>query len=289
VKYKLLVFDVDGTLIGRDGIVPPETIDAIAQIASGGVRICLATGRSYAETMPIWRQLNLKPPLEPMIVIGGAMVSEPTTGRTLYQQTIEHDLADQYSQALCQAGHSAMAIVDSWRHGVDYYLCEGPDSHLLDKLWFSKMNVTVRRLARLDAAMPPVLRINCVTTPQTAEALAGQLVERFAGRLNIHSIFAPNYGVTIVEAFASRASKWAGVMYVAQAYRIKPSQIVCFGDDVNDISMLRSAGLGVAMPWANQAVQSVAKAIALPNLAQFIRSLAAGGITTTGTTTGSKN
>jgi HAD superfamily hydrolase (TIGR01484 family) len=237
------------------------------------VRICLATGRSYAETMPVWRQLKLQAPIEPMILIGGALVSEPATGRTLYQRTIEHDLASQYAQALCDAGHSAMAIVDVWRYGVDYYLCESADAHLIDKLWFSKMKVAIRRTARLEEPMPPVLRINCVTTPETAGALADRLAERFAGQLNIHGIFAPNYGVTIVEEFSSHTSKWAGVMYVAQAYRIKPSQIACFGDDVNDLSMIRSAGLGVAMPWAKPEVLSAAKAVALPNLAEFIRHL----------------
>lgn len=275
MKYKLCVFDVDGTLIGPDEVVPAETIDAMSHLQAQGTRICLATGRSLVETMPIWRQLKLAAPHEPMVLVGGSLVSEVDTGRTLCQRTIGHDDACEYAEALCRAGYSALAIVDVWRHGVDYYICESADAARVEQMWFSKMKVTVQRLAKFDGQLPSPLRINCVAPPEAAARLAQELSQRFAGRLNIHSIYAPNYDVTVVEAFAKDCTKWAGVMYVAQAYRIKPREIACFGDDVNDLPMIRSAGLGVAMPWAAPSVMQAAKAIAQPNLATFLRNLLA--------------
>jgi Cof subfamily protein (haloacid dehalogenase superfamily) len=276
MKYRLLALDVDGTLLDGDQRIPTETIEAIAEADAAGLRICIATGRSYVETIPVWRQLRLAAPYEPMVLIGGALVAEPDTGRTLYQRTIPRDLAREYADALIQSGYSAMAIVDAWRHGVDYYLAEGPDAEQVQRMWFAKMNVKIRRVRRLmEDGEPPALRIHAVAPPDAAGELSAELGRRFAGRLNVHSIYAPNYGVTVVEAFAETTSKWNAILYVAQAMRIGPGQIAAVGDDVNDLPMIRAAGLGAAMPCAPPAVKAAAKRIAEPSLAHFIRQIIA--------------
>lgn len=273
MKYKLIAMDVDGTLVGPDSVVLPETIDAIAAAEHAGFRVCLSTGRSYIETLPVWKQLRLKAPYEPMVLIGGALVSEPDTGRTLYQRSIPHTLAVEYSEALAAEGYSSSIILDAWRHGLDYIRVDGKDSARVDATWFSKMNVKIRRVHRLVEMTDPLpaLRINAVVEPAVGDALADRLARQFAGRLNVHSIFAPNYDVTVVEAFCTSASKWTALVYAAGAMRISPAEIIAIGDDVNDLPMIRSAGMGVAMPWAKDSVKAAAKAIAEPNIAAFIR------------------
>ena len=275
MNYELIALDVDGTLVNSDQTVPSETIDALEQAQDAGMKVCLATGRSLVETLPVWRQLRIKTPCQPMVLIGGALVAEPDTGRTLYQKTIEPGLAGEYAKALGGRGYSAMAIVDPWRHGLDYYLVKSDDADEVRTRWFSQMNVKVRYVSSLgtDGQTPEILRINAVAEPAAAEAMGLELAEQFAGRLNIHSIVAPNYGITVVEAFAPATSKWAAVTYIAQSLRVPAGRIVAVGDDVNDLSMIRSAGLGVAMPWAPASVKASAKAVAEPDLARFIRGL----------------
>ena len=275
MKYELLAIDVDGTLTGADNTISPEVAEAVAAADAAGLRIVLATGRSYVETIPIWRRLNLGLPHEPMILIGGAMVSEPDTGRTLYQRAIRRDLACRYADALGEAGYSALAIVDAWRHGVDYFVAESDDAEIIHRRWFSRMNVKVRRLHRLDEAddMPDPLRINAVVDAENAPALAKTLKLRFAGQLNIHAIFAPNYDVTIVEAFAAGTDKWKALKYVAGAYRIGPGRIVAIGDDINDLPMIRHAGLGVATALAPPQVKTAAKHVAADGVADFLHRL----------------
>ena len=278
MKYKLLALDVDGTLLGSNHSLCDRTVDAIAEAEAAGLSVCLATGRSYVETLPTWKQLSLRRPYQPMIVIGGAMVCEPDTGRTLYQKTIPRSIACEFADALGQAGHSAMAIVDSWRYGVDYFVTEYGDVHAAQRDWFSKMDVKVRQVPSLAKAddMPDPLRITAVVQDDQAEQLATELKSRFDGQLNIHAIVAPNYGVTIVEAFARRANKSTALTYVAQAAGIAPAQIVAVGDDVNDLAMIRGAGLGAAMPNATEWVRKVADYSITTTLADFIRELVAG-------------
>lgn len=277
-QYKLVALDVDGTLLNGDSRLERQTIQAVGAVQRAGIRVCLATGRSYVETIGVWRELGLSQPHEPMVLIGGALVAEPGTGRTLYQRTIQRELACEFADALCDAGHSAMAIVDAWRHGVDYYMAQSRDADEVTRRWFGQMNVNVRRVSRLADAtdMPEPLRLNAIVKlGPAAEALAPDLAVRFAGRLNMHTILAPNYGVTIIEAFAAHCSKWEAVKYVAQAYRIGPGQIVAVGDDVNDLPMISAAGLGAAMAKAPAHVKQSARVV-VDSLPDFLHSLARG-------------
>jgi hypothetical protein len=70
-------------------------------------------------------------------------------------------------------------------------------------------------------------------------------------------------------------SKWAALQYVAQRRRLGPRSVVAVGDDVNDVEMVRRAGLGVAMPDATEPLRAVADAVAEPDLSGFLRRLTA--------------
>ena len=113
--------------------------------------------------------------------------------------------------------------------------------------------------------------------------MAEELSSEFAGQLNVHAILAPNYGVTIVEAHAVGADKMTALRYVAQPMRAGAGLIVAVGDDVNDMPMVRGAGLGAAMGSAPEALKAVADVIVgdgsgngRAGLADFIRRLVAG-------------
>ena len=277
LRYKLIALDVDGTLVGPDNRIPPANIKAVADLQRAGLRICLATGRSFAETMPIWQELSL-PPCEGMIVLGGAMVSEPATARTLYHKPIPLPLAVEFGDALADAGHAAMAFVDVWRCGFDYFLATDGDADLARKQWFSKMDVKVKQVRRLgeSAEMPAPLRISVVTNgvcDNKPGQLAANLQKAFAGRLTVHAILAPNYGVTIVEGFVAGADKYSAIRYVAQAENIKNDQIIAVGDDINDLAMVRQAGLGVAVGRRCKQLADTADFVSDDGLASFVSRL----------------
>lgn len=278
MRFKLLALDVDGTLVGPDSIVPPDVVAAVAAADAAGVGICLATGRSFIETRGVWAQLRLSRPYQPMIVVGGALVTEPDTGRTLSQRAIERRLACEFSDALAEKGYCTMALVDSWRYGLEYVVTETGNIDEARERWFSQMDVPTRfvgRLAETDGP-PELLRMSTVVDGGQAAGLAEAMNAAFGDRLNVHAILAPNYGVTIVEAFARRCSKLAGVRYVAQSRRTPPREIAAVGDDVNDLPLLEGVGLGVAMPDAPASLKEAADLVAAHGLAAFIHRLISG-------------
>ncbi|MCP4375112.1 MAG: HAD family phosphatase [bacterium] len=282
MTWRMMALDVDGTLVGPDNIVTNEIIEAVALADRAGIRICLSTGRSYGETIGIWEQLNLGRQRQPMILIGGALVSETDTGRSLYHKPMDSEMACKFADALLAAGYCAMAIVDSWRYDVEYYLVARDDSSESEqRRWFSKMDVKVQTVNSLSdvldgASGPDVLRVSAVVDEADGPGLADDLKGQFGEEVNVCSILAPNYNIWIVEAHAFGADKRTALQYVAQGNGIPLSEVVAVGDDVNDISMISSAGLGVAMPQAPQSVVEVSDHTATGGLAEFVGQLVDG-------------
>ena len=281
MKHRLLALDVDGTLVCPDNVVTSDIIDAVSLADRAGVGVCLATGRSYGETIAIWRQLGLERPHQPIILIGGALVSEPDTHRSLYHKPMGSETACRFADALGAAGYCAMAIVDSWRYDVEYYLTARGDLADAQRRWFSRMDVDVVSVESLGDVLlghdgPDVLRISAVVDENDGPSLAADLKAEFGDAINICSILAPNYDVWIVEAHAAGADKGRALQYVAQATRTPMSRVAAVGDDVNDISMICGAGLGVAMPQGPPGVIEASDHTAARGLAEFIRQLVDG-------------
>jgi hydroxymethylpyrimidine pyrophosphatase-like HAD family hydrolase len=269
----MLALDCDGVVVGPHNVVPGDIVDTLVAAESAGWRVCLATGRSFVETLPVWRQISLRgPEFEPLVVAGGAKVAEVPSGRTLHQQTIQLHLAAAVSGAMADAGYCAMALVDVWQHGVDYYITDTGNVDEVVRRWFSQMDVQVRRVTGLADApgMPEPLRISAVVDPADGKALVGRLRQQLDGQLELHAILAPK---TIVEAFAAQANKFTAICHVAQARQIPPERIVAVGDDVNDIPMLIGAGLGAAMPHEPDNVKPADDVVAENGLAAFVSDL----------------
>ena len=284
-RFKLLALDVDGTLVGTDGLVGEDIRQAVVAARAAGLAVCLATGRSYGESRGVWEQLRLQGPHEPMVTVGGAMVCQSDTGRTLYHRGMPREVARRFGLAMNDHGYVAMALVDGWRHAVDYLVTEAGDHHAAGRDWFSKMAVRVKKVASLaDApADMAILRISTVVEDAEAREMAAELSSEFAGQLNVHSILAPNYGVMIVEAHAVGADKMTALRYVAQPMRVGAGLIAAVGDDVNDMPMVSGAGLGAAMGSAPESLQAAADVIVgdglgdgRAGLVDFIRRLVAG-------------
>jgi hypothetical protein len=277
MKYQMLALDVDGTLLDENHRIPPAVAEALARLDRAGMRICLATGRSYVETLPVWKQLDLQPPQEPMVLVGGALVAEPDTGRTLCQRTIPSETLLEYADCMLGRGYSVLATVDPWRHGYDYHTARGPDYADVRDRWFAQMDVQVRTCDRFDEldTAPAAIRVGCLVSDADGPALLAELEPQFADRLNLHVIHAPNYGVTVLEGFSPRADKATGLAYIAQGLRMGLSAVVAVGDDVNDLAMIRRAGLGVAMPNAKDFLKDAADRVAEDGLAALLDDLLA--------------
>ena len=83
--YKLLVVDIDGTLVGKDGTIPAEERDVLAKVSDLGIQVSLSTGRAAQGCRAIIDQLSLD---GYHIFFDGALVSNPRQGEEVYVQPL---------------------------------------------------------------------------------------------------------------------------------------------------------------------------------------------------------
>ena len=88
MSYKLICIDVDGTLLGENGIIPEENILAIEQAYKKGVQVVISTGRIYSNAVQIAKRIQVK---SPVIAANGAVVKDWYNGKTIFHASFKRD------------------------------------------------------------------------------------------------------------------------------------------------------------------------------------------------------
>ncbi len=276
-QCKLLAVDVDGTLVHLSKLDKAD-VKALHRAARAGIMVCLCTGRSWAEVRPVWQELDLPAPHASVVCVGGALVVEPDSGRTLFSRTFERPVATALAAAMRDRGYPVMALVDAWREGFDYHIVGQSEQFPLYRKFFHGRGWQVRHVDDLGAAgSARPLRISVLEEKDKAVSLAQELRRDFHARIEVQDIYAPNYELHIVEAFSAGTNKFQALVYIGQGRRIGPAGIAAIGDDNNDLAMLRGARLSAAPADAPEEVRAAAKAVVAPRgagaVAEFVEQL----------------
>jgi hypothetical protein len=151
---------------------------------------------------------------------------------------------------------------DSYGQGYDFHLAS-PHAISAELKEFLTLNHESIRIEPDLIRTPPVdVFAGFVMGPETVmQALAGELERRWPGKLYVHVIRSPRYRGYMCEIAPFGVSKWSGVQWIARGLDIPDAAICAVGDDVNDLPMLRGAGLGVAMGNAPAHVQAEANRV----------------------------
>ncbi len=271
----MIAIDLDGTLLSPGGTVTRRTREAIHSALRAGLLICFATGRNFTESKGILEEVSH---YDSAVFVGGAMVMDTKHRITLHRTLMEPQLAADVCQELEAAGHAALALQDHATAGVDYLLTEGMTLNQATTQWMAVTLAQFRFIPSLAAhTHEHTIRVGIVAPGNRMQSIRERLDARFAERIFHHSIVVPAYGVEVLEVFDPSVNKWEGILHIARRHAIDASQIIAIGDDVNDLHMIRNAGLGVAMGNARPAVQAIAKRVIGSNkddgLAEFLEEL----------------
>jgi Cof subfamily protein (haloacid dehalogenase superfamily) len=245
---KLLAIDLDGTVVNHQLQVSPAVIEAIAKAKKDhGVRVMIATGRTYHSALPFASQLGIT---EPLVAYQGALLRElpEQGGATLRHCPIPLPLAQE-----------VLAMLQAHQFHVNVYVN--------DQLFVERDNPYAKDYGRL-AGFPPTLVDDLMAQLTSAPSklmaidhdrmdwLLSTLHQHYATRLNICTS-----RINFCEIIDKQASKWDAVWSLAQQWGFNQTEIMAIGDQQNDLSMLTQAGLGVAMGNAPLTVKHQAKAI----------------------------
>ena len=276
---RLVAIDLDGTLLSPSGKVTDRTRSAVHAVAAAGWHVCFATGRNLTEAGGVIEAVGHR---GLCVLVGGAAVVDTRDGRVLKHSLMHPSLAADVCRFFEARGQAAMALQDTGAAGVDYLITADVELGPSLQTWMQLTRAAVHRQPDLGGYdHRHTIRVSVVNEPAATAGLAAGLRETFGTRVVFHTVAVPSHGVDVMEVFDPAVNKWNGLLVVAAELGVDPANIVAVGDDVNDLPMLRAAGLGVAMgnghPEAKAAAMRVIGSNADDGLAAFLEELASGG------------
>jgi HAD superfamily hydrolase (TIGR01484 family) len=261
---RLLAIDLDGTLLTRQGVSDHDR-DAIRQARSAGVEIVVATGRAWLESR---EALDAIGDDGVMIGAGGALLHEAASGRTLARSVVHPEVVEAIATSLRSHGHVVHLLQDAEAAGFDYWMVGWDRLHEASRWWFDRHAVTARWAGRIDQVddLSHTVRVGTTASGTHLEQIAEELRSDLGGRVMLQSwpavVESEATGETIhlLEAFDPLVDKWTMLSRLAADRGIATHEIAAIGDGLNDVGMIRGAGVGIAMAGADRRVRAVADA-----------------------------
>ena len=246
MKYKLLASDFDNTLLRSDGTVSKETLDTIGRYQDLGGKFMLCTGRMFAS---IRREAQLLGLHGDAIAYNGGIVGDIDTGEIKYHSLIDCDLSIEIVKFLEDNGKIVHLYVDDTLYikeknfYTDYYCkCCKVEAHVIGALteFLKKTRKCPTKILLMDE-------------PDEVDSYLDKVLAKWQGKVLVAQS-APN----LLDIEGSTTSKGNAILKMCEHYGVDISECVCFGDSPNDISMLKVAGVGVAVDNATKSVKEVA-------------------------------
>jgi hydroxymethylpyrimidine pyrophosphatase-like HAD family hydrolase len=259
-SIKLLVIDIDGTLLNPKGEISPAVLASVQAAQQAGIVVTLATARRYGNTAKIATEAGL---VGPLILYDGALIVEHPQASIVYSRTLAADIAQQGVELL--ARHRIQPVVHP-DDGLAEEIWTGPAE--LDNLWLDAYFATyperMRRMPceSLCTGHPNPRRVVAFAAE---ESIAGLIGEVSALHCSWTSIKRGSFGSAELVMMDYGCSKASGVAALADALHIPLSEVMAIGDNNNDITMLQAVGWGVAMGQASEEVKAAAQAVTASN------------------------
>ncbi len=256
MKYKVLALDFDGTLLRSDGTVSERSLKAIKKFKDAGGKAFLCTGRMYAAIRPEAEKAGLTGDI---YCYQGAALYDVTSG----QRKAHVPVPNKYLQELCTYLEEKGVYFQTYLDDVVFCekFCEKGDHYFVNFGGGARFATGVPLSAyfmKHPEARPT--KVLAIAEPEEVNVMIEELSDKFDGMLRVMCS-----NSDFLEIVAWRAGKGNAILSYCKANGFEPSDVVAFGDSINDIPMIQTAGLGVAVANAREELREVADYITLSN------------------------
>ncbi|HLH22851.1 MAG TPA: HAD hydrolase family protein [Chloroflexota bacterium] len=242
--YRLLALDVDGTLLDSAGVLQPRVRQAVRAAADAGCVVAIATGRRYHAAVAIAEALGLDAPL---ILHNGAVVQRAQSGEVLAEAPLPLPAAHAAAGIMAASGAQVVAFPPPRLGDV---VIAGPadlDGELA-ALYLADCGLRVcrRPLDDLFEGVGPLTMV-AMDSETRLDGVAAALATRADCRVTRNTF--PLWGrrFHVLDVLAPETSKAAAVAALAARLGVPLAATVAIGDHFNDVEMLETVGLGIAM------------------------------------------
>ncbi|MDR1894578.1 MAG: HAD family hydrolase, partial [Spirochaetales bacterium] len=256
---RLIITDLDESLLTRDNRMPDENLRTLKAAQEAGIPVTLASGRMFRAMLPAAQKLDLRLPL---VAYNGAMIRDPQGERTI---RFHQGLGEEQSRQLLEILHAQGAHIQGYLD--DELYVERDDNRTAG---YAKKDIdSYHVVPSLSSQRPGFTKLLIIEEdPEKMKAIrrACSVVEG-VGIVQSSAIYC--------EFLSGKINKGTGLEFLCRYLQIDPAQVLAFGDQENDIPLLKTAGIGIAMGNAVQALKDAADDIAPPveeaGLARMVR------------------
>ena len=252
--YKLIVMDMDGTLTNSKKEITPKTVDALVKAQQLGAKIVLASGRPTPGLYREAKQLQMDVYGGYLLSYNGAHVCTYPNLEEVYNNAIE----EKYILPIINNAKALNLGIMVNKDG--YVVVDDPNTYKLSyEAGIANMEIKVVDDLRKFVDYRPNKFL--ISAPE--EYLKTQFEDfklPFGDCLSIYSS-APFY----IEVVSNGINKGKALKGIADSLGIEPAEIIAFGDEMNDLTMLQYAGHGVAMGNAVKPIKLISDEITLSN------------------------
>lgn len=253
-KYKLLVLDLDGTLTNAKKEITPRTREALMRVQEQGIPLVLASGRPTYGIVPLANELRINEFGGYILSFNGGQIIDWKTQEVLYHKVLPDTVVPYLYE--CAQRHGLPIL----SYNNECIITEHPDDAYVEKEAFlNKMAVahTTDFLADIQLPLPKCL---IVGDPEKLIAVESEISLQLQGQISVYR--SEPYFLELVPMGIDKAQSLAVLL---EKLHIDREEMVAVGDGFNDLSMIKFAGMGVAMANAQDPVKKAADYITLSN------------------------
>ncbi len=231
-KYKLIISDFDGSLVGKDLKISRRNLNALEELRRSGVEITLATGRRLQSIKPFIDELKVS---LPVILYNGAGIYDPHKNIWLYRKFLDLNIFKEILSFL-KSTNLKISLGVYWK----------------DELWELEKIEIIKEIIK-----DSVIKIFIEAREDILKELKNPLENYYKEKVEI--VFSAE---KFLEILPKGCSKGNAMLSMLDFLGIAPEEVIAIGDYDNDIDMLKKAGLGVALPNSSFKIKEIADYIA---------------------------
>lgn len=246
MKYKLIAMDLDGTLNNDQKIITERTRKALMRAQEQGIRLALASARPSPGLYRERDVLRLQDHQGVLMSYNGGRIVDAASNAVLFETAMN---LQQARQVLCAL--EDLAVTPILDDGVQFYVTDRNGYRVAYECHNNAMQcVEVEDLAAFLSFAP--IKILMSVDPCIISQIQKQIALILPPQLRVVQT-APFY----LEVIPNSINKGRGILEICKVLMIDPADVIAFGDAENDIPMLQTAGVGVAMGNAAEMVKTV--------------------------------
>ena len=252
--YKLIAMDLDGTLNNDEKKITPRTREALMAAQSAGIRLALASARPSPGLRKERDALCMRENGGVLMAYNGGRIVDAATDHVLFETCMPLEAAQEVLRAL-----EKLPVTPILDDGRQFYVTDRNGYKVDYECRNNNMScVEVENLAEFLQFAP--VKILMSVDPAAIAGVQAQIAQLLPAELAVVQTAA-----FYLEVIPRAIDKGRGLVQICRALGLRPAEVIAFGDAENDIPMLRTAGVGVAMGNADAAVKAAADRVTRSN------------------------